>query len=79
MFNFIGVFHESSVRASSLIWRVIMSFLKLLVTSILSPPNEKFYQFKAPYKAMSSFQLGKDNSRGRNASVLEDWYCQSVQ
>ena len=51
MFNFIGVFHESTqvfvlrvlfggvihefsetVRASSFIWRVIMSFLKLLVT-----------------------------------------------
>ena len=38
MFNFI-VFHESSVRGSSFIWSVILSFLKLLVTSILSPPN----------------------------------------
>ena len=79
MLNFIGVFHESSVRASSFIWRVIMSFLKLLVTSIFISTEWKILSVKAPNKGMSSFQLGKDNNRGRNASVLEDWYCQSVQ
>ena len=63
MFHFIGVFHESNVRSSSFIWRVILSFLKVLVTSILSPPNGKFYQSKHLYKGMSSFQLGKDNNR----------------
>ena len=62
MFHFIGVFHESSVRASSFIWRVILSFLKLLVTSISSPPNGKFYQSKH-LTSMSSFQLGKDKNR----------------
>ena len=41
----------------------MLSFLRLLVTSILSPPYGKFYQSKAPYKGMSSFQLGKDNNR----------------
>ena len=55
MLNFIGVFHESSVRASSFIWRVILSFLKLLVTSILSPPNGKFYQSKHLTKVCLAF------------------------
>ena len=63
MFHFRGVFHESSVRASSFIWRVILSFLKLLVTSISSPPNGKILSVEAPYKGMSSFQRGKDNNR----------------
>ena len=36
----------------------------------------KILSVKAPYKAMSSFQLNKDNNRVENASVLENWYCQ---
>ena len=55
MFHFIGVFHESSVRASSFIWRVILSFLKLLVISISSPPNGKFYQSKHLTKVCLAF------------------------
>ena len=62
MFNFIGVFHESSVRASSFIWRVILSFLKLLVPRFHLHQME-ILSVKAPYKGMSSFQLGKDNNR----------------
>ena len=38
-------------------------FLKLLVISISSPPNGKFYQSKHLTKVMSSFQRGKDNNR----------------
>ena len=49
--------------ASSFIWRVILSFLKLLVTSISSPPNGKFYQSKHLTKVCPSFQRGKDNNR----------------
>ena len=48
--------------ASSFIWRVILSFLKLLVTSISSHQME-ILSVKAPYKGMSSFQRGKDNNR----------------
>ena len=40
-----------------------MSFLKLLVTSILSPPNGKFYQSKHLTKLCLAFQLGKDYNR----------------
>ena len=63
MFHFIGVFHESSVRASSFIWRVILSFLKLLVTSISSPPNGKFYQSKHLTKVCLAFSEVRDNNR----------------
>ena len=42
---------------------VILSFLKLLVTSISISTKWKILSVKAPYKGMSSFQLGKDNNR----------------
>ena len=40
-----------------------MSFLKLLVTLDFISTKWKILSVKAPYKAMSSFQLGKDNNR----------------
>ena len=80
MFNFIGVFHESSVSCFEFYLEGHPEFSETArYLDFYLHQMEKFYQSKAPYKGMSSFQLGKDNKQGRNASVLEDWYCQSVQ
>ena len=63
MFNFIGVFHESKVRAFEFYLEGHPEFSETARYLDFISTKWKFLSVKAPYKGMSSFQLGKDNNR----------------
>ena len=80
MFNFIGIFHESTARALKFYSEDHPEFSETARYLNFIAYIWKILSVKAPYSGMSSFQLVKDNTRVEMLIYVKiDCYCQSVQ